>query len=242
MQEMRLLLCAMELFGCSSTVATTDGGTDQPQETSTLDVTNITDITDVPADRICPPGTCLSPSHPTECRAPGGPLDGCCHCDDNGQCDQLCMCASPDTPIATPQGERPIASLVVGDLVDSIDHGRRVAVPLLRVHRTPVTRHVVMRVALGNGHVLLVSAGHPTADGRTFGALRTGDALGEQQVETVAVVAYPYESTYDILPASDTGTYFASGALVGSTLADGVVHQVVLTNVCGVVNTSLRTQ
>ena len=32
------------------------------------------------------------------------------------------------------------------------------------------------------------------------------------------VVPYAHDFTYDILPASDSGTYFAGGALVGSTL------------------------
>lgn len=32
---------------------------------------------------------------------------------------------------------------------------------------------------------------------------------------------YRHAFTYDILPASDTGAYFAGGALVGSTLACG---------------------
>jgi hypothetical protein len=38
-------------------------------------------------------------------------------------------CAAPETAIATPDGVRPIASLEVGDLVNSIDHGVVRAVP-----------------------------------------------------------------------------------------------------------------
>lgn len=87
------------------------------------------------------------------------------------------------------------------------------------MNRTPVSHHVVVRVALGSGLTLHVSAGHPTADGRTFDALRAGDWLGGQRVEGVSWEAYAYDATYDILPASDTGTYFAAGALIGSTLA-----------------------
>lgn len=174
---------------------------------------------DASPDRPCPPGTChYYPGDPA-CRAPGGPISGCCRCGEDGECSAPCMCASPDTPIATPEGERPLASLRVGDLVDSVDRGRRVAVPVLRVHRTPVSRHVVVRVTLGNGRLLHVSAGHPTADGRTFGALRAGDRLGGQRVDAVSSVAYAYDATYDVLPASDTGAYFAAGALIGSTLA-----------------------
>ena len=36
----------------------------------------------------------------------------------------------------------------------------------------------------------------------------------------VETVPYRHEYTYDILPASDSGTYFAGGVLVGSTLAE----------------------
>jgi hypothetical protein len=88
------------------------------------------------------------------------------------------------------------------------------------VNRTPVLAHRVVRVVLGGGRVLEISAGHPTADGRRFGALRSGSLLDEQHTVTSAeVVPYEHDATYDILPDSSTGTYFAAGALVGSTLA-----------------------
>jgi hypothetical protein len=32
------------------------------------------------------------------------------------------------------------------------------------------------------------------------------------------VIPYEHAFTYDILPASETGTYYAAGALIGSTL------------------------
>ena len=129
------------------------------------------------------------------------------------------MCASPDTPIATPAGERPIASLEVGDLVLSVDHGVVEAVPVARTRRTPVAVHHVVLVTLGDGSVLRISPGHPTADGRLFGELRAGDTLGGEGVVSACLVPYDSDATYDILPASDTGTYFAAHVLVGSTLA-----------------------
>jgi hypothetical protein len=129
------------------------------------------------------------------------------------------ICAAPDTPIATPDGERPIASLRPGDLVYSEDRGAVVAVPILRVGSTPVLHHQVIRVALENGRTLEVSAGHPTADGRRFGELRAGSALdAANRVASASLVPYKHARTYDILPASSTGTYFAAGAEIGSTL------------------------
>ena len=176
----------------------------------------------------CDAGTCRFPSDPTgPCLPPGGPiaaddggtLSGCCGCGADGFCSAECVCASPDTPIATPDGDRPIASLAVGDLVYSIDHGRVAAVPVRETHRTPVTHHRVVELVLRGGGVLRISAGHPTADGRFFGELRAGDWLGGREIESASDVPYEHDATYDILPDSDTGTYFAGGALIGSTLA-----------------------
>jgi hypothetical protein len=129
-----------------------------------------------------------------------------------------CVCASPDTPIATPRGERPIADLAVGDLVYSVDHDAIVAVPILRTHRAPVHDHHVVRVVLAGGVVLEISPRHPTADGRTFGDLVAGDLLDRLTVISVEQVPYAHPFTYDILPASDTHAYFAGGALIGTTL------------------------
>jgi hypothetical protein len=108
--------------------------------------------------------------------------------------------------------------LHVGDRVLSVDHGRVVAVPILEIHREPARNHHVVRVELTSGAVLEISAPHPTADGRTFGELRSDDALGGVLIERVTVVPYAHSFTYDILPASDSGTYFAGGVLIGSTL------------------------
>ena len=129
------------------------------------------------------------------------------------------ICASPDTPIATPNGEQPIASLRAGDLVYSVDHDAIVVVPLLKVEHTSVAHHRVVRVALEDGRVLEISPGHPTADGRTFGDLLAGSQLdAEHAVLSAELVPYSYDATFDILPASSTGTYYAAGALIGSTL------------------------
>jgi hypothetical protein len=106
----------------------------------------------------------------------------------------------------------------VGDRVLSVDHGQAVEVPILEVHRAPVRDHHAIRVELANGSVLEISAPHPTADGRTFGDLHANDVLGGVPIRRVSVVPYGYGFTYDILPASDSGTYFAGGALIGSTL------------------------
>jgi hypothetical protein len=130
------------------------------------------------------------------------------------------ICASPDTPIATPDGERPIASIEVGDRVYSVVDNAIVAVPVVRVGHTRVNRHHVVRVRLASGRVLEISPGHPTADGRHFSDLGKGSLLDGQKIESAELVPYKGTETYDILPASEDGTYFAAGVRIGSTLAE----------------------
>ncbi len=74
------------------------------------------------------------------------------------------------------------------------------------------------RVTTTNGRTLEISAPHPTAAGRTFGDLRVGARLDGHLLESVEVIGYTHAFTYDILPDSQTGTDFAAGMLIGSTL------------------------
>jgi hypothetical protein len=128
------------------------------------------------------------------------------------------VCASPETPIATPQGNRPIAELRPGDLVYSLHHGALVPVPLLKVARRPAFNHFVVHVVTKAGAVLDISGPHPTADGRTFADLKVGEALDGDPIVVREKVPYRYPYTYDILPDSSTGSYVANGVLIGSTL------------------------
>ncbi len=133
--------------------------------------------------------------------------------------DRTCpICASPDTPIATPSGDRAIAELHVGDLVYSVDDGATVAVPIAQVGSTPVLNHQVLRLELDGGGVLEISPGHPMANGQPLSSLSAGAKVDEQHsVRAIELIPYSHDRTYDILPSSSTGIYFASGALLGST-------------------------
>jgi hypothetical protein len=112
----------------------------------------------------------------------------------------------------------------MGDLVYSVDHDAIIAVPIARVGRTLVASHRVVRVVLTSGAVLEMSPGHRTADGRPFGDLIAGNAIDADHVVVSAeLVPYTHDATYDVLPASSTGAYFAAGALVASTLRSGSV-------------------
>lgn len=141
----------------------------------------------------------------------------------NGTCPVGCPdcdCAAPDTPIATPSGERPIASLSVGDLVYSVDEHGIVVVPIVQVNRVSVENHHVIHVLLRDGTELRISPRHPLFGSGVFGDLAKGSTLGEKKVLEATPVPYDLPYTYDILPGSSTGAYFAGGALIGSTLAD----------------------
>jgi len=183
----------------------------------------------IPCTGGCSDGTCCGAECCTGgqlCCDAAGPVDNGPHCvapSDAGTCPvgcaPQCVCAAPDTPIATPTGERALGSLRVGDLVYSVESDQIVVVPILKLRRTSVRDHHVRRVSLANGVVLEISAAHPTADGRTFGELHAGSELGGVHVLAVEKAAYEYPATYDILPASSSGAYFAGGALIGSTLS-----------------------
>jgi hypothetical protein len=151
------------------------------------------------------------------------PCGGCTHC---GSVDAtgihcvncMCTCAAAWTPIDTPDGPRRIDELRVGDRVLSLDHGLARVVPIVRVRRQPVEHHALVRVTLTSGEIVEMSASHPTADQRRFDALVPGDHLGDAVVRTIETVPYDEPATYDILPASETGTYRVHGAWIGSTL------------------------
>ena len=153
----------------------------------------------------------------------GASRTACTPATDKGTCPlgcAQCVCTAPSTPIATPSGERPISELKVGDLVYSVHHGKLVAVPVILTNRVPVTGlHHMVEIRLSTGRVLSISPSHPTSDGRTFADLAKGDALDGVALDAVRRVPYTEAYTYDILPDSDSGTYFAGGVLIGTTLA-----------------------
>ena len=88
-----------------------------------------------------------------------------------------------------------------------------------------MTDHEVVQVVLSTGAVLEISAPHPTADERTFADLAPGDMLDGVEILSVRTIPYRFSHTYDILPDSDTGIYFAGGVAIGSTLSDGTVDR-----------------
>ena len=133
----------------------------------------------------------------------------------------LCpICLAASTLIATPSGDVLVTKVRVGMVVWTQDAaGRRVAEPVVQVGSMTVPpEHLMVHVVLADGRSLLVSPGHPTADGRTAGALRVGDVLDGSPITLWQLVPYGADRTYDLLPAGASGHYWANGILMGSTL------------------------
>lgn len=130
------------------------------------------------------------------------------------------ICLAASTLIATPNGPVGVTRIQVGMVVWTQDsHGARVAAPVVEVGSMPVpVGHLMVRIVLADGRGLLVSPGHPTADGRHAGDLRAGATLDGSTITLWELVPYSADRTYDLLPAGATGNYWADGILMGSTL------------------------
>lgn len=131
------------------------------------------------------------------------------------------ICLATGTWIDTPRGAVHVEDLRVGDSVWTTNEaGERVEGVTLQVGRIRVpASHRVIHVTLSDGRELWVSAGHPTADGRSFANLKNDDRLDGGQIVQLEYVNYAGTFTYDILPSGGTGMYWANQILIGSTLA-----------------------
>jgi hypothetical protein len=159
-----------------------------------------------PTQAVCQP-------EPPGCPAPSVWNEAACAC--------VQICLSKGTRIDTPQGPMLVEALRPGDSVWTLDDSAtRVAAPILLVSRPRVdTAHKMVHVMLDDGRQAWVSPGHPTADGRSFGELLPGDRLDGAQIALLELVPYAWPETYDLLPAGETGYYWANGILMGSTLS-----------------------
>ena len=131
-------------------------------------------------------------------------------------------CLAEGTLIDTPAGPLPIQNLRAGMLVWTMDRaGLRVAKPVLRVGKTVIpSTHMVVHLVMADGREVWASPGHPTADGRRVGQLQAGDRLEGGIIRSASLVSYTGYATYDLLPAGETGFYWANGILLASTLKD----------------------
>jgi hypothetical protein len=131
------------------------------------------------------------------------------------------ICLAATTLIGTPSGEVPVTEVTPGTVVwTEAPDGRRVPARVIEVGSTPVPAgHLMVRLTLADGRALLASPGHRAADGRPLGTLAPGDELDGSTIVSWQLVPYAADRTYDLLPAGPTGTYWANGILLSSTLA-----------------------
>ncbi|HSI06840.1 MAG TPA: hypothetical protein VLC93_20285, partial [Myxococcota bacterium] len=131
-------------------------------------------------------------------------------------------CLAATTRIATPTGAVPVTQLRAGSLVWTRNAaGARVAAPVLRLASTPAPRdHVMILLVLSDGRTVAASPNHPLADGRSMGNLRAGHEVDGAVITSVTFVAYDSSATYDVLPAGDTGVYWADGVPLATTLVE----------------------
>lgn len=131
------------------------------------------------------------------------------------------ICLAAGTLIATPSGEVAVTEVRPGTIVwTAAGDGTRIAAPVSEVGSMAVPAgHVMVHLRLADGRELLASPGHRTADGRPLGSLAFGDTLDGSPVTQWELVPYAGARTYDLLPTGPSGTYWANGIPLASTLS-----------------------
>lgn len=119
------------------------------------------------------------------------------------------ICLASNTMIATPNGEVGVRDVRVGMTVWSQDaDGSRIQSTVRQVSRAQTPKsHRVIHLIMEDGREAWISPGHPVADGAT--------------VRSAERVPYWDDATYDLLPDSATGRYWANDILLESTLMKG---------------------
>jgi hypothetical protein len=130
------------------------------------------------------------------------------------------ICLSANSVIKTPNGEVNVKDIKDGMTVWSTDsNGIMIKSTVIKINNVFVgDTHKVIDLQLADGRELFVSPNHPTYDGRIMADLKVGERYNGSTVKSIELVQYKYQFTYDILPDSQTGNYFANGILVKSTL------------------------
>jgi hypothetical protein len=130
------------------------------------------------------------------------------------------ICLARGTGIETPRGPVAVERLRIGDPVWTLDaDGGRVRSTVIAFGSTIVPAgHRVVRLVLADGRTVSASPGHPLADGRLLGDLRTGDEVDGSPVLAADLIAYDGARTHDIAVAGPTGIYLVNGIALESTL------------------------
>jgi len=99
------------------------------------------------------------------------------------------------------------------------EQGKKIVVDIIKVSSTQApASHRVVHLTLSDGRELWVSPNHPTIDGLEAGQLQVGQNYDGSIILSSELIPYWDNKTYDLLPNSETGFYFANSILMGSTL------------------------
>jgi hypothetical protein len=139
----------------------------------------------------------------------------------NAQSNLVPNCLSYDTLISTPEGNVPVTDLRTGMVVFTLDmNGNKVIKPVELVLKLSGSEGYELRhLVLSDGRELFVSGTHPTAEYGRIRDLLPGDILDGSKIVSIENVRHSGSYVYDLLPAGDTGYYWANGVLLGSTLS-----------------------
>jgi hypothetical protein len=129
------------------------------------------------------------------------------------------ICLAAGVLIATPDGQIPVQDIRPGMAVWTTDRHGGPVVGVVRAtgHVNTPFGHQVVRLSLADGRTVLVSPGHSTAEGGTVGDLRAGDGYDGSVVASASLIPYA-GATWDLVPSGPTGTYFANGVLLRSSM------------------------
>lgn len=130
------------------------------------------------------------------------------------------ICLTEGTMISTPLGDVPVEKITEGTIVWSIDlNANKVIAKVSKVGKTAVPEtHSVITLTLEDGRSVTASPRHEVVGGLEFQELAVGDEIEGSVITTREEHVYGKAYTYDILPDSPTGVYYANGILLESTL------------------------
>jgi hypothetical protein len=139
----------------------------------------------------------------------------------NAQSNLPPNCLSHDTLISTPEGNVPVSELRTGMVVFTMDmKGNKVIQPIeLVMNSSGAEGYELHHLVLSDGRELFVSGTHPTTEYGRIADYCVGDILDGSEIASIENIKHSGSYIYDLLPAGETGFYWANGVLLGSTLS-----------------------
>ncbi len=130
-------------------------------------------------------------------------------------------CLALGTKISSLKGRIAVERLKKNDLVWTVDaRGNKMLQPIIRIKKTYVgNSHIICSLFLSDKRQISVSPLHPLfSEQSAVKDLKKGDIYNDAMVIKNEIQFYRSFYTFDILPAGESGAYFANGILLGSTL------------------------